>query len=62
MAGCGKCEKCKDCKWFQREHLSGSRSGWCIHEKWKDNKNYGGGKSYLMGCGTIACNDFQKKK
>ena len=54
------CDKCKDCRWFCREGLRTSRSGWCVHEKWKDSKDFNG-KSYLMGCGTKAWKDFQKK-
>lgn len=57
-----KCKemKCKDCKYFTKDRCSSySRSGWCVHEKWK-----GGcwsGHSPLMGCGTKACKDFKQK-
>lgn len=57
-----KCKemKCKDCKYFTKDRCSSySRSGWCVHEKWKGG--CWGDKSPLMGCGTMACGDFKQK-
>lgn len=52
------CLKCKDCKYFKREQIRASRSGYCTHEKWKGSP--WGNTSPLMGCGTHACELFEK--
>ena len=52
------CLKCKDCKYFRKEKISRSRSGVCVHEKWKNGP--WGDTSPLMGCNTHACNLFKK--
>nr|DAT25104.1 MAG TPA: hypothetical protein [Caudoviricetes sp.] len=56
-----KCKemKCKDCKYYQKERIPRSRSGWCLHEKWKNG--CWGDHSPLIGCGTMACGDFQHR-
>lgn len=52
-------KKCKDCKYFRRENIRASRSGVCVHEKWKEVEKYYGGTSPLIGCGTHACELFK---
>lgn len=54
-----KVMKCKDCKYFQKERLPRSKSGWCLHEKWKNG--CWGDHSPLIGCGTFACGDFKQR-
>lgn len=53
-----KAAKCSNCKYFEREKISQSRSGRCTHVKCKV---WGNGKSPLLGCGTHACTDFEKR-
>lgn len=54
------CNKCKDCKFFTREGLNMSRSGYCTepsHINSEFVKEFG---NCLIGCGTRACGNFKK--
>lgn len=45
--------KCKDCKYFKRTNIPAARSGYC-----RGNEKY---KDVWIGCGTRACEKFEKK-